>query len=662
VVRRVLALVLLGVVVVVCAALAASESLRNDSRKTAFGVTIQFSDSVRITSWDTATFPTCSPSSGRAASFTFSGGELASGGQFRVSWTPSTAESASVEWEPETLDAAQGPVEGLERRRGVNAYLELMGPGDLQILAEVWNANLLRLCIGTQGQRGTFATLFSADPSAPVCLPEDLARLDAVLDVCAKLDIAVIIDLHQTAGYLYMDGASDMRLWSSPALQDRLVGFWQAIAFHCAARGNEVYGYDLLNEPHDDDGSWLPLARRIVAAIRQYDSRHAIVLEATEWGNPGGYSALEPISDPNTVYSFHFYYPYEVAHQGVGTNPRGRVYPSSSWSPAYLRAQMQEAIDFGNRWGVHVLAGEFGVSYYADPQTRAAYLGDCMRLFEDSGLDYCYWCCREWPLWSLEHVLYAASWGELGTYVGSTPALATVLECFARNVRHPSDSVPALPVCVFDEAHWTPGQDINVNNAELAWRLTGFCSVVRHTEGAITPSDLTGASLLVIGGLSRSLADSEVSVVRDYLAGGGALLFYGDCGATGADGVLASYGITFNSQPILSGSYDWDKGSFWVPFEPTAGAARNGGWFHTNWAGSLAVASTAIPVLVTSDRTWRDDGDLNQEPGEPSGPFVLAAVDESGETRVAAVSDNPFSLCHTWDLFSQLVRWLLRLY
>jgi hypothetical protein len=99
VVRRVLALALLGLALIVCVALAASESLRNDSRKTSSGVTIQFSDSVRITSWDTATFPTSSPSSGRAESFTFSGGELASGGQFRVSWTPNTAEISNVEWE-----------------------------------------------------------------------------------------------------------------------------------------------------------------------------------------------------------------------------------------------------------------------------------------------------------------------------------------------------------------------------------------------------------------------------------------------------------------------------------------------------------------------------------------------------------------------------------
>jgi len=97
--RRVLALVLLGVVVVVCAALAASESLRNDSRKTASAVTIQFSDSVRITSWDTATFPTCSPSSSQASTFRFSGGQLENGARFAVSWTPSTAEITNVEWE-----------------------------------------------------------------------------------------------------------------------------------------------------------------------------------------------------------------------------------------------------------------------------------------------------------------------------------------------------------------------------------------------------------------------------------------------------------------------------------------------------------------------------------------------------------------------------------
>lgn len=97
-VRRVLGLVLLSAVLHAFEVSAASESFRNDSGKTASGVAIQFSASVRVTSWDTATFPTCSPSSGRAESFAFSGGELEEGGQFRVSWSPSTVAVTGCTW------------------------------------------------------------------------------------------------------------------------------------------------------------------------------------------------------------------------------------------------------------------------------------------------------------------------------------------------------------------------------------------------------------------------------------------------------------------------------------------------------------------------------------------------------------------------------------
>jgi len=97
--RRVARIALVALCAFAFLCLAATESLRNDSGQTASAVTIHFSESVRITSWDTAVFSTCSPDSGRAEAFTFSGGELAAGGRFRVSWTPSGAEATSVQWE-----------------------------------------------------------------------------------------------------------------------------------------------------------------------------------------------------------------------------------------------------------------------------------------------------------------------------------------------------------------------------------------------------------------------------------------------------------------------------------------------------------------------------------------------------------------------------------
>jgi hypothetical protein len=103
--RRVPALILLGLALVFCVALAASEALTNRTGRTAATVTVTFSEQVRITSYDETVFPTKEPSS-RSDTFRFSGGQLENGARFSVSWTPSTAEITSTEWE--TSGAATG--------------------------------------------------------------------------------------------------------------------------------------------------------------------------------------------------------------------------------------------------------------------------------------------------------------------------------------------------------------------------------------------------------------------------------------------------------------------------------------------------------------------------------------------------------------------------
>jgi WD40 repeat protein len=88
-------LVVLAFLALVC--LGATETLRNRSGKTASGVTITFSEKVRITSYDESVFSEQDPT-GRADVFTFGGGQLANGGSFRVTWTPSSATVEDSEW------------------------------------------------------------------------------------------------------------------------------------------------------------------------------------------------------------------------------------------------------------------------------------------------------------------------------------------------------------------------------------------------------------------------------------------------------------------------------------------------------------------------------------------------------------------------------------
>ena len=95
--KRLVVVLLVVALAVAVLCLGATESLINRSGKTASGVVLTFSESVRITSHDESIFPTQEPS-GRAMAFTFSEGSLANGARFRVSWSPNSAEVVSTQW------------------------------------------------------------------------------------------------------------------------------------------------------------------------------------------------------------------------------------------------------------------------------------------------------------------------------------------------------------------------------------------------------------------------------------------------------------------------------------------------------------------------------------------------------------------------------------
>jgi hypothetical protein len=95
--KRGLVVMLLGILAVALLCLGASETLTNRTGRSASGIVIQFSQSVRISNYDESTFPDQNPS-GRADRFTFSGGMLPNGGRFKVSWSPSSATITNTQW------------------------------------------------------------------------------------------------------------------------------------------------------------------------------------------------------------------------------------------------------------------------------------------------------------------------------------------------------------------------------------------------------------------------------------------------------------------------------------------------------------------------------------------------------------------------------------
>jgi hypothetical protein len=95
--KRFAVVLLMAMLGVALLCLGAPQKLVNQTGAAASGVTLTFSDAVRITSYDKSVFPNQSPASGESESFTFSGGTLTAGGTFQVTWSPD-ARLRSTKW------------------------------------------------------------------------------------------------------------------------------------------------------------------------------------------------------------------------------------------------------------------------------------------------------------------------------------------------------------------------------------------------------------------------------------------------------------------------------------------------------------------------------------------------------------------------------------
>jgi len=123
-------------------------------------------------------------------------------------------------------------------------------------------------------------------------------RIDSLISWCRESNIYLILDMHDAPGGQTGDNIDDSYgypwLMTSEESQNLFVSIWKKIANHYQ---NEpvILGYDLLNEPIatyfvDDDRAKLnaalePVYKKAVAAIREVDKNHIIMLGGAQWNS-----------------------------------------------------------------------------------------------------------------------------------------------------------------------------------------------------------------------------------------------------------------------------------------------------------------------------------------------------------------------------------------
>ena len=242
--------------------------------------------------------------------------------------------------------------------------------------------------------------------------------LDAFVGWCAKHRLNVVLNLHKAVGN-YCDIPEPVALLDDITLQDRVSALWLEIERRYHSR-SEV-AFELLNEVRDvDPAKWNVFADRMLGEIRAKNPTRPVVIGSTRWNSAETLKNLKVWDDPNVIYTFHMYEPFEFTHQrgvlqaGPLYYNRTLEYPSSDMAryrgfhelygrtnsyanvaavdATFLAARMQGAADFAAAHPDKVLwLGEFGTIRHAPPASRIAYMRDVIAFAKRHGLPYCVW-------------------------------------------------------------------------------------------------------------------------------------------------------------------------------------------------------------------------------------------------------------------------------
>lgn len=146
---------------------------------------------------------------------------------------------------------------------------------------------------------------------------DGFARIDSLVSWCRDAELYLILDMHDCPGGQTGDNIDDSDgypwLFESEASQALFCDIWREIA-HRYADEPVVLGYELMNEPiapyfdsmEELNAKLMPLYKRAIAAIREVDTNHIIILGGSQWnGN------FEPITewdfDHRLIFTCHRY-------------------------------------------------------------------------------------------------------------------------------------------------------------------------------------------------------------------------------------------------------------------------------------------------------------------------------------------------------------------
>lgn len=254
----------------------------------------------------------------------------------------------------------------------------------------------------------------------------DLAKVVSALDIAEKHGVRVVLTMFSLPGTRWKQHNNDKfdyRLWQEKKYHEQAAAFWKELA--TAVKDHPaIVGYNPLNEPHPERmkgfnspskefESWRKQAvgtaadvnelyATIIPAIRSVDTDTPIILDGCFHASPAGLATLNPVSDENTLYAFHFYSPWNYttfrANNGRFSYPAKMPNPeggSQTWNDATMLERFEPVLGWAKRHKIarsRLMLSEFGCDRRVDG--AADYLRDVLNVAESNGWHWAFYSFR----------------------------------------------------------------------------------------------------------------------------------------------------------------------------------------------------------------------------------------------------------------------------
>ena len=262
------------------------------------------------------------------------------------------------------------------------------------------------------------APLLADTPDPSILNTTYLQYVDRALDMILGAGLAVVVDIHPSDEF-------KLRMNRDERGVEAFAKFWRAFASHLSKRDPEFVFLEVINEPMVEDGyRWYGIQGKLIAAIRAGAPNHTIIANGHRWSGLSEMLFLEPYSDTNIIYNFHFYEPFAFTHQGAtwaGPNLpfyKNVPYPSSPeavkpvlgtiedeparynllrygedrWDAARIDRELGLAAEWAAKRHVYITCNEFGAfRKVVRPADRVAWLHDMRVALEKHEIGWTMW-------------------------------------------------------------------------------------------------------------------------------------------------------------------------------------------------------------------------------------------------------------------------------